>query len=259
MLDYKAFERMDDLGRLDSPLHRLDARAKLITTVLFLAVLSSFGPYELAALIPFSIYPVALAIKGNLPVRFLVRKVVVASPVVLFLGGFNVMFDQQPVVLFGSFSVTGGVLSFGSILVRFILTVSSVLVLVASSGIYRLCAGAGQLGLPRILVVQILFLYRYFFVIGEEGGRMVRSAAMRSNAGNSIQFRTYGALLGHLLLRSIDRAHRVYRSMKSRGFDGQIRLLPSAEMGWKEWCFIVGWGGYFLVARLWSGVNFCLF
>jgi cobalt/nickel transport system permease protein len=47
--------RMDELGRLDTPVHRVDARAKLVTTGLFIVAVMSVASFELAALTTFFI------------------------------------------------------------------------------------------------------------------------------------------------------------------------------------------------------------
>ena len=58
---------MDTLAAGDSPLHRLDPRAKILTTFLFLAAVVSFNKYEVSALAPFFLYPVFLVAVGGLP------------------------------------------------------------------------------------------------------------------------------------------------------------------------------------------------
>jgi cobalt/nickel transport system permease protein len=137
-------------------------------------------------------------------------------------------------------------------MVRFALTVSAALILVACTGIHRLCAGLEQMGVPRLFAVQLLFLYRYLFVIGEEALRMIRSVQMRSTGAKALRLRTYGALTGHLLLRSMDRAQRIYRSMVSRGFDGQVRILQRTSPGWRDAVFAGGWITFFIIARNWN-------
>lgn len=57
--------RMDELGRMDSPVHRLDARVKTLTTVAFVVTVMSFSRYEVAALMPFFLYPIALMAVGG--------------------------------------------------------------------------------------------------------------------------------------------------------------------------------------------------
>lgn len=244
--------RMDDLGRMDSPIHRLDARAKILATAAFVLVVMSFPRYEVSGLMPLFAYPFAMIAAGNIPAGYLFKKVAVASPFALFVGMFNPLLDSHPIGMIGPVAVSGGWYSFASIMVRFTLTVSAALALVACTGIHRLCAGLERLGLPSPFVVQLLFLYRYFFVIGDEGLRMLRAVEMRSAGPRPLKFQTYGLLIGHLLVRSMDRAQRIYRSMVSRGFDGEVRLLRHEAPGWKDLAFACGWTGLFACARTWD-------
>lgn len=246
---YMEVGKMDELGRMNSPVHRIDARAQLFTTLMFILVVMSYSRYEVAALMPLFIYPFTLMALGNLPPGYLVRKVAMAAPFALFVGIFNPLLDRHVEGMIGSHAVTGGWLSFASIMFRFILTVSAALILVACTGIQRLCAGLERLGVPGVFAVQLLFLYRYFFVIGDEGIRMVRSVEMRSSGPRALGMRTYVTLVGHLLMRAMDRAQRIYRAMVARGFEGEIRVLNQSSWGWRETGFVLGWAGFFVCAR----------
>ena len=244
--------RMDELGRMDSPVHRLDARVKTLTTVAFIVTVMSFSRYEVAALMPFFLYPIALMAVGGIPAGYIGRKLLIASPFALAVGMFNPLLDQRVMGSLGSHGITGGWLSFASIVLRFALTVSAALTLVACTGIHRLCAGLERMGLPRVFAVQLCLLYRYLFVIVDEGLRMKRGVAMRSMGRRTLRFSTYVSLVGHLLLRSMDRAQRVYQAMVARGFAGQFRVLRPAAVCWKDAAFMAGWMGYFAAARAWD-------
>lgn len=242
---------MDDLGRMDTPVHRLDARAKAVVTLVFIGVVMSFPRHALSPLTPFLVYPVALVALGRIPVRFLARKILIAAPFALVIGIFNPLLDREPVTTIGSVAISGGWLSFVSILFRFLLTVGAALALVACTGMNRLGAALERLGVPRVFVVQLLFLYRYLFVIADQAGKMKRSAEIRSS-GRSLRLRVYGSMIGHLLLRSMDRAERVYRAMVARGFDGEVRILRPSSFGWPDMLFVAGCILFFLSARLWN-------
>lgn len=240
--------RMDELGRLDSPVHRLDARVKTLTTVAFLVAVMSFPRYEISALMPFFLYPAALMAWGRIPPGFILRKVLIASPFALAVGIGNPWFDREAIVFLGPHAISGGWISLLSIAVRFALTVSAALSLVACTGIHRLCAGLDRLGLPRVFVLQVQLLYRYLFVVAGEGLRMTRGAELRS-VGRPIRLRTYASLAGHFLLRSMDRAQRVYEAMTSRGFDGHMRVLRPGTVRAADVAFLAGWIAFFVIAR----------
>lgn len=242
---------MDDLGRMDSPVHRLDARAKVVVTLVFIGVVMSFPRHALSPLTPFIVYPVALVALGRIPLRCLARKLLIAAPFALVIGIFNPLFDREPVTAIGSFPISGGWVSFGSIMFRFLLTVGAALALVACTGMNRLGAAMERLGVPRVFVVQLLFLYRYLFVVSDQAGKMKRSAEMRSS-GRPLRLRVYGSMIGHLLLRSMDRAERVYRAMVARGFDGEVRVLRPSSFRWSDAVFVAGCLLFFASARLWN-------
>jgi cobalt/nickel transport system permease protein len=242
---------MDALARMDSPVHRLDARAKALVTIVFIGVVISFPRYALSALTPFLLYPVALVALGRIPVGFLARKILLAAPFALFIGIFNPLLDRTPVTTVGAVAISGGWISFGSIMLRFLLTVGAALALVACTGMNRLGAAMERLGVPRVFVVQLLFLYRYLFLVSDQAGKMKRSAEVRSH-GRPLPLRVYGAMIGHLLLRSMDRAERVYRAMVARGFDGEVRILRPSAFGWPEAGFVAGCLLFFVAARLWN-------
>lgn len=243
---------MDELGRLDTPVHRLDARAKSVVTLAFIAVLMSFDRHELSALTPFALFPLVMLSLGQLPLLPLLRKIAVAAPFAVMVGLFNPWLDREPVAAVGGWVITGGWLSFASILVRFLLTVGAALILVACTGMYRLGAGLERLGVPQLFVTQLLFLYRYLFVVADEGNRMVRSVRLRSAGAEALSLRVYGPLVGHLLLRSLDRAERVYRAMVARGFDGEVRTLEPGRFRWTDALFVAGWLAFFAAARAWN-------
>ncbi len=246
---YLEVGQMDDLGRLDTPLHRLDARIKMVTVAVFIIAVMSFPRYEVSGLMPLFVFPFALIGVGKIPLGCIYKKVLPALPFALFVGLFNPLIDRDPMLTLGPLALSGGWLSFASILLRFTLTVSAALTLVACTGIHRLCAGLEQLGVPSLFAVQILFLYRYLFVIGDESIRMFRSVQIRSTGSKKLSLRVYCALIGHLLIRSIDRAQRIYRAMVSRGFDGQIRLLHRTQPGWRDAIFLLGWIAFFISVR----------
>ena len=57
VLDLK---RLDLLANGHSAIHRLDARAKVLVTLVFIICVVSCGRYELAALFPFFIFPAVM-------------------------------------------------------------------------------------------------------------------------------------------------------------------------------------------------------
>jgi cobalt/nickel transport system permease protein len=104
------------------------------------------------------------------------------------------------------------------------------------------------MGMPRPLAVQLLFLYRYMTVLGEEAVRMTVAREQRGG-GRPLSIRLYGALVGRLLLRTWDRAERIYLAMCARGFAGDFRGGPPPRLGRLEIAYVAGWCGLLLLLR----------
>lgn len=243
--------RLDLLATMDTPAHRLDPRAKVLVTIVFVVSVVSFDRYEIIGLLPFFFYPAVMIGLGNLPVGYLLKKLLVVSPFVIFIGIFNPWFDRTVVAQFGPLPISGGGLSFISILLRFILSVGAALLLIATTGFPAVCLALNKLGAPRIFTVQLLFLYRYLFVLTEESIRMLRAHTLRS-FHKGIRFATAKQMLGNLLLRTMDRAQRIHLAMLSRSFAGEIHLVRQFHFGRTELFFTSGAIAIFLLLRFYN-------
>jgi len=243
------FKRLDLLAGGDTGLHRLDPRAKVLVTALFVVLVISHGRYEISALFPFFIFPAVMIAAGNLPAGYIVRKVLLLCPFVIVVGIFNPLFDRDIVLQLGPVGVSGGWLSFASIVLRSFLTVGSAFVLLALTGFSGLCLALEQVGMPRPFAVQLLFLYRYIFVLTEEAGRAARARQLRSCGRRGQGMGSFATLVGHLLLRTWQRAERVHIAMLSRGFDGRFHTSRQTSFGWRELLFVTGWGLFLLLIR----------
>jgi cobalt/nickel transport system permease protein len=246
------FKRLDLLAMRESAIHRLDPRVKVLTTLVYILCVVSFGRYELAAMLPFLFYPVTLLALADLPVGYIVRKVLVVLPFAVMVGLFNPLFDRQVVLHLGALDIWGGWLSCVSIVMRSLLTAAAAIVLVAVTGFPTICAALEQLGMPRVFVVQLLFLYRYIFVLADEGGRVARARQLRACGKRGLGLRTFGSLLGHLLLRTWERAERIHMAMLARGFTGEMPARRQRRFGLGDWLFLFGWITLFVALRLFN-------
>jgi cobalt/nickel transport system permease protein len=243
------FDRLDRLAAADSPIHRVDPRAKVLATAVFIVCVVSFGKYDVIGLLPFALFPVVMASRGGLPLRFIGRLLLIASPFALVVGVFNPLLDRDVIGQIAGVDVTGGWVSYLSIVLRFLLTASAAFVLTATTSFNGVCAALERLGVPDVLVTQLLLLYRYIFVLADETLRMARARALRACGRRGTGMRVYAQMLGSLLLRSFARAQRVYLAMKARGFDGRVRVPRRLDWQPRDTVFLVGWSAAFLVFR----------
>ncbi len=222
---------LDTLSHKDTLVHRIDPRIKIIVSFIFILFVVSFRKYEIASLMPFFLYPVFLLTAGDIPFKAIAKKVLFVSPFALFIGIFNPLLDTQVIISspFG-IPVSGGWLSFLSIIIKFILTVSTAILLIAVTSFPGICEALERMKCPKLFVIQLLFLYRYLFVLLDVALRMMRAREARSFGGRGKEIRTFIRLISVLLIRSVERAERIYRAMLSRGFRGEIRVLRSLRL-----------------------------
>ncbi len=252
----KSDSAIRDLGYLDtlagrsSCIHRLDPRAKLLVTVAFIVTVVSFDKYQVSSLLPFFVFPILMIAAANLPAGYLLRRMLWILPFIVFIGIFNPLLDRAVLVRLGSVEIAGGWISFVSILMRSFLTVLAALILVATTGFYVICMALEKMGVPNVFVMQLMFLYRYAFVLGEEISSMVRAWQLRAPLHRVMSLKTFSTLLGTLFLRTSSRAHRIYQAMLCRQFDGRIQTAGQLKWRMADTLFVAGMGIFLIIVRL---------
>lgn len=246
LLDLREFDR---LALQETPIHRLDPRAKTLTTAIYLAVLATFGRYDVAALLPLALFPVALAALGGVPAGLMARKALLSLPFILVLGAFLPFLERRPLLYLGPVIFSEGWIAYASLLLRGILAVTTAITLVAVTGVGDLGAALHRLGLPRPFVQQMLFLYRYLFLVGAETQRRLLARSLRAH-GRGLTLAEFPAFGGHLLLRSWERAERVHAALLARGFRGTLPGRAAVHFGARAWGFLLGWSAFFLICRM---------
>ncbi len=230
-------------------LARVDPRAIVFATAAFIVIVVSFDRYAVATLLPLALYPVALARLGKVPLAKVGRKLLPALPFVLMVGLFNPLFDPAPRLELLGHAIAGGWLSLSSMLLRAVLTISTALILIAVLGIHRLCSALDRLGVPQVLTTQLLFMHRYLVVLAGELGRMNLARELRAPAVKAMPLAVYASLLGHLLLRTLERAERIHQAMRARGFDGQMPVQKFQPWQWRDTLFLACCLSMFVLLR----------
>src|SRR5450432_424467 len=81
----------------------------------------------------------------------------------------------------------------------------------------RLLKAAEWFGVPRLLILTIQFLYRFLFVLSEQGQHMRLAAACRAGTQSPLKplWRAASGALAVLFARSSQRADGIHRAMQS--------------------------------------------
>ncbi|MDR2884819.1 MAG: cobalt ECF transporter T component CbiQ [Deferribacteraceae bacterium] len=222
---------MESLAEGDSVIHRLPPMAKLVTTLVYVVMVVSFNRYNLSGLIPYAVYPIILISLSQTPYNMLLKRLVIAMPFALFGGAANIFFDRDVAFTIASIAVTYGVVSFLSIMMKTVLTVATVLILISTTRISDISDSLVRLKVPPLFVLSLMMTYRYISVLLEEAGTMYTAYSLRSPNVKGVKIGDMGVFVGQLMIRSLDRAERIYAAMKCRGFNSIYHAGDSQTVG----------------------------
>lgn len=217
---------MDALAEGNSPVHRRNAAAKLLSTLAYIMVVLSFHKYDLSGLIPMVLWPVFLFQLSGIPMRVCFYRLRFVLPLVLAVGIFNPLFDRRILIQLGSISVSGGVISMCTLMLKGVFSLMASFLLVAATPFDSLCAALRKLHVPKELVTLLLLTYRYVGVMTEELSVMTEAYELRAPGQKGIHVSAWGSFLGQLLLRTMDRAQELYASMLLRGYHHHFHYAP---------------------------------
>lgn len=230
---------LDRLSYKNTFIHNIDARVKVIGAIFYIIAVVSFPKYAVLSLVPFFSFQIFFMILGEIPVDFVFKRVFVVSPFIFFIAIFNPFLDRNTAFYLLGIPISYGILSFLSILVKFVLTVSIIIILISTTSFAGLCYAIRYFKVPEIFVNQLLFMYRYIFVLTEEAMRMVRAKELRSFNNKGLELKFYVKLAGNLLIRSLNRAERIYYAMLSRGYNGNMPYIKKKKLNFSDFLFIL--------------------
>lgn len=243
-------EHLSQLAEQDRWVNRLHPLVKLLVTLLYIGVVVSFSKYELLGVFSMSVYPIAMFVLGELSVKDAFRRLRIVLPLVCVVGLFNPFFDRSVAGHVGTVSITGGMLSMLSLMLKGILTVFASYLLIATTTIERICYALRCLHLPKLFVTQILLISRYITLLLAESRRITQAYELRAPGQKGVHFKAWGTLVGHMLLGTVDRADEVYESMCLRGFDGDFYVGTTLAFRLADVVFLIGWIAVIVVWRV---------
>ena len=244
-----ALRQMDELAAADSPVHRLNPLCKLLVTVFYIVTVVSYPKYDLSGLVVMVLYPVVLFQAAEIPVSLCFRELRVVLPLVCAVGLVNPFLDHTPLLRLGALTITGGVVSMVTLMLKGVFSLMASFLLIATTSIDTLCAALRTLHVPDILTTLLLLTYRYIGVMLEEVSIMTEAYALRAPEQKGIHISAWGSFLGQLLLRSMDRAEALYHSMLLRGFRGEYFYADVPPWGVSGVVYVLFCTGAFLCAR----------
>ncbi|MBR3643798.1 MAG: cobalt ECF transporter T component CbiQ [Parasporobacterium sp.] len=225
---------MDALAGGRSPVHRWNPAVKLAVTVLYILLTVSFDKYDLAGIVPMVLYPVIMYQLSGISVGLCFYRLRFVLPLVAAVGLLNPFFDHTVIYEAGSITITGGMVSLVTLMLKGVFCLMASFLLAATTHFDALCRALRKFHVPKMMVTLLLLTYRYARVLTEEASVMTDAYHLRAPGQKGIHYRAWGSFLGQLLLRSFDRAQELYNSMLLRGFEGELRYIQEPPCGKKD-------------------------
>lgn len=231
---------LDELSQKETAIHSIHPISKLFTTIIYLIVVASFNRYEISGLLPLIMYPMVLILLAELPVSPILKRLLMVEPLIIGIGILNPLFDPRGWIIFASIMIKSG------------LTVTACLILASTTGLDKIAQALRALKVPSLFVLQLLLTFRYISVLIEELARMMRAYSLRAPQQRGVSLKDSGSFVGQLLLRTFDRAQRIYHAMKLRGFNGEYHSYDQSNVKLKDMMYIIAWSIFFIAARVYN-------
>jgi cobalt/nickel transport system permease protein len=239
---------LDPYRHSHSPVHQLDGRVKFVLAVAFILTCSLTPISAWAVYILLFALILSIEILSTLGVGYVLKRASLALPFVL--AALPVVFTTKGAELFslpiGTWTLIAsveGLERFISIALKSWLSVQAAIVMSTATPFPELLQAMRAVGIPRLLVAMFGLTWRYLFVLVDEALRLIRARAARSGVSSSTNPSTSlrekgegggiiwraqvaGGMAGSLFLRGFERSDRIYTAMLSRGYDGEVRVMP---------------------------------
>lgn len=201
---------IDAYANLNTPLHRMDARQKVV--ILFLLLfLVIFSPITNTPLfISYILLTLALTCASRVPAGFIIKRASRILPFIIIIS-VSALFRK------------GGLVLFLNCLVKSMLAMFLVLLVSSTARFNELLGAFRQLKVPGLFISLLSFMYRYLFLLEDEVLKKKRAYESRNinNRNNLRKARVLSNILGIIFIHTYERAERVYLAMCARGYDGK--------------------------------------
>jgi len=247
---------IDAQGESRRLLVALDGRVKLL--LMAAALGGNLAAGGLRTPIALSALALLLVLAAGVPVRSFLRRMAVPALLATVALVTQLFWFQQgevllrlPVFHWELILYSGGVVRGLELAARIVGGMAVLLFFSLSTPLPELMRAARFFRCPPVLVELAMIMYRYIFLLLEEGGR-IRNAE-RSRLGfvdTRSAVRSSGILGGMLVLRTYDRAERSFAAMRCRGYRGALTAVTPGEMQGRDWAALAV--GMLLLAGLFA-------
>lgn len=245
----KELHRLDEMAGRDIWINKIHPVAKLIVTLVYLIVLMSFGWNQVTSLLTMSLYLIIILVLGDFSLLKIIRRLWFVFLAITIFAFLNPLFDTRIYATVGEYAVSVGMVSAITLTIKGYFSLIAVSILGESTTMNDICYALKCLHFPKLFVTMIALINRYVMMLLQETSRTTNAYSLRSYSGDGIKSKAWGSLLGNIILRSIDRAERIYESMMLRGFNGTFYYSCKDDSARKSFAYAVCFSLSFIVLR----------
>lgn len=236
---------LDRHAGLDSPIHRLEPRCRLVGSVLLIAGFAAIRSATL--LLPMLAVAVAFVVASRIPLGFVARSLRAPMAMVFALGLVLIVAPGGDVVArLGPVAIHSGGLSQVAIILAKLAAIAAVaLVLFGAAPLATTVVTMRRLGLPAMIADMAVLSFRALREISVELITMRTAAGMRGmrwrrpRRGAPSRLETLARMVGSLFVISHARAEQVHRAMLLRGYCGDSPLGPPQRVDTRSALFVL--------------------
>lgn len=220
-------------------LQSIDARAKLITTILFLIFMLSLPINAIENTLLFATYSITLCAMAGISFSKIATRSLIALPFVALVGIFNPIIDTHTQYIIGNMTISSGWISFFTIILRGLIATQAIFILIASTGFHGICSAMNRLGIPSIFATLLLLIYHYIYILTKEALSMHRARVSRSFGKKTYSLKEWSTFIGQLFLRALAHSQAVYNAMLSRGFNNKVSVASYTTWAARDTTFTI--------------------
>lgn len=246
MVDITQIMRFDELASKQSPIHNLEGRIKLITSILI--ILICVTSKELFIPIILEIMLLIILKIANLSYIDSAKRLLILLP----FGGAIILFQPfiQPGNIIWSYSwlhITDFGLNWAILLfVRMIVCLTTIIIYSSTTPLQEMASSFRKLKMPRDLAMILSIMVRFLFLFIDELTSIRKSQKSRNfnihskNTPYKWRVKQVGYTIGMMFLKSYEQGERVHRSMVSRGFSDASEMFDEKKSPEKsDYAFII--------------------
>jgi len=251
---------IDKYSNIDSIIHRLDPRIKIIAFVSFIISVIFTPPDSFATFTLYGLLIAILILLSKVPLWFIFKRSLSIIPFVAMIAIFIPFFKKGEIAggySFGALKLTvtyDGLMILWNILIKSYLSILCLILLTVSTKFSHILKALEGLHCPQLIIMVLSFMYRYIFVVQDELMKLRQAKEARSVGGSRwLQVKALASILGVLFIRTYERAESVYLAMCSRGFVGEIRTIDKFQIRFSDFCFLLTVAGALIGIRILGG------